>query len=132
MSKQPSKELHPQNPKYTDHLANERTFLAWIRTSIALMGFGFVIVKFAVFVKQVSYLIHDKNIIPNGNSSKIGIVMILLGAVVAIYSFVNYKIIKRRIEANKFYTDDKLSLFVTIVIIISSILMTIYLIPSLK
>jgi len=58
--------------------------------------------------------------------------MILLGAVVAIYSFVNYKIIKRRIEANKFYTDDKLSLFVTIVIIISSILMTIYLIPSLK
>jgi putative membrane protein len=132
MSKKPSKELHPQNLKYTDHLANERTFLAWIRTSIALMGFGFVIVKFAVFVKQVSYLIHDKNIIPNGNSSKIGIVMILLGAVVAIYSFVNYKIIKRRIEANKFYTDDKLSLFVTIVIIISSILMTIYLIPSLK
>jgi len=27
-----------------EHLANERTFLAWIRTSIALMGFGFVIV----------------------------------------------------------------------------------------
>ena len=32
-----------------DHLANERTFLAWIRTSIAFIGFGFVIVKFAVF-----------------------------------------------------------------------------------
>ncbi|WP_167516127.1 MULTISPECIES: YidH family protein [Mucilaginibacter] len=33
----------------SDHLANERTFLAWIRTSIALMGFGFVVVKFSLF-----------------------------------------------------------------------------------
>ena len=30
----------------TDYLANERTFLAWVQTGIALMGFGFVIVKF--------------------------------------------------------------------------------------
>ena len=31
-----------------DHFANERTFLVWIRTSIAMMGFGFVIVKYSI------------------------------------------------------------------------------------
>ncbi|MBB5439184.1 uncharacterized membrane protein YidH (DUF202 family) [Pedobacter sp. AK017] len=36
-----------------DHLANERTFLAWIRTSIGIMGFGFVVVKFSLFVRQI-------------------------------------------------------------------------------
>ena len=37
-----------------DHFANERTFLVWIRTSIAMMGFGFVIVKCILFIKQIS------------------------------------------------------------------------------
>ncbi len=47
-----------------DHLANERTFLAWIRTSIALMGFGFVIVKFALFIREISIALGDKVVVP--------------------------------------------------------------------
>jgi putative membrane protein len=35
---------------YSDHAANERTFLAWLRTSIAVIAFGFVIEKFNLFV----------------------------------------------------------------------------------
>ena len=35
---------------YSDHAANERTFLAWVRTGIAVMAFGFVVEKFNVFV----------------------------------------------------------------------------------
>lgn len=34
---------------YGDHAANERTFLAWLRTSIAVIAFGFVIEKFNLF-----------------------------------------------------------------------------------
>ena len=41
----------------SDHLANERTFLAWIRTSIAIMAFGFVVVKFTFFIKQLSIVL---------------------------------------------------------------------------
>ncbi|MDA8423568.1 MAG: DUF202 domain-containing protein, partial [Nitrospiraceae bacterium] len=37
------------------HMANERTFLAWIRTSVAIMAFGFVVEKFSLFVKQMAY-----------------------------------------------------------------------------
>jgi putative membrane protein len=35
---------------FTDHSANERTFLAWVRTGIAVIAFGFVIEKFNVFL----------------------------------------------------------------------------------
>ncbi len=35
---------------YSDHAANERTFLAWVRTGIAVMAFGFVIEKFNLFM----------------------------------------------------------------------------------
>jgi putative membrane protein len=35
---------------YSDHAANERTFLAWLRTGIAVIAFGFVIERFNVFV----------------------------------------------------------------------------------
>ena len=66
----------------SDHLANERTFLAWIRTSIALMGFGFVIVKFALFIREVSIALGDKiSTPPKGYSAIIGVVMVAFGAI---------------------------------------------------
>jgi putative membrane protein len=36
-----------------DYLAEERTFLGWIRTGIALMGFGFVLARFGIFLEQL-------------------------------------------------------------------------------
>lgn len=35
---------------YSDHAANERTFLAWVRTGIAVIAFGFVVEKFNLFM----------------------------------------------------------------------------------
>ena len=37
-------------PRYIDHAVNERTFLAWVRTGIATIAFGFVIEKFNLFI----------------------------------------------------------------------------------
>ena len=39
--------------KQREHQANERTFLAWLRTSIALIGFGFAIARFGLFLRQL-------------------------------------------------------------------------------
>ena len=39
---------------YTDHAANERTFLAWVRTGIAVLAFGFVIEKFNLFLVTIA------------------------------------------------------------------------------
>src|SRR5580700_11749363 len=37
--------------RYSDHAANERTFLAWVRTAIAIMAFGFLVEKFDLFLR---------------------------------------------------------------------------------
>jgi putative membrane protein len=38
-------------PNFSDHAANERTFLAWIRTAIAIMAFGFLVARFNLFLQ---------------------------------------------------------------------------------
>jgi putative membrane protein len=40
--------------RYRDHAANERTFLAWVRTAIAVMAFGFVIERFDLFLQAIA------------------------------------------------------------------------------
>jgi len=40
---------------YSDHAANERTFLAWVRTGIAVIAFGFVIEKFNLFILTLAH-----------------------------------------------------------------------------
>jgi len=39
---------------YSDHAANERTFLAWVRTGIAVVAFGFVVEKFNLFMATIA------------------------------------------------------------------------------
>jgi len=54
---------HPNTtPKasLSDYLAAERTLLAWIRTGLALMGFGFVVARFGLFLQQLQFVRLDK------------------------------------------------------------------------
>src|ERR1017187_8912630 len=69
--------------------AAERTLLAWNRTSLALMAFGFVIERFGLFV---TILMPNHNTpLQRGLSFWTGIAFVLLGAVVAAYSTVQYR-----------------------------------------
>jgi len=115
-----------------DHLANERTFLAWIRTSIAMMGFGFVVVKFTLFIKQLSLVLTDKIILPGkGYSSLIGVILVALGALIALFSFIRYRTTERQLADKTFTPSYLLTLLVTITIVIVSVLLIIYLLPGL-
>jgi uncharacterized membrane protein YidH (DUF202 family) len=69
-----------QKGSASDHLANERTLLAWTRTSIGIMAFGFVVVKFSLFVKQLSLALGKEYIIPSrGYSAIAGILLVAVG-----------------------------------------------------
>ena len=121
----------PSGP--ADHLANERTFLAWIRTSIALMGFGFVIVKFAVFLRQVSYMVGENNApVQRGLSAEVGLVMVVLGAIITSLAYWRYRTIEKQLNSGEYFPSKWLSVLVTFSIIIGSILLVIYLLPNLK
>ena len=116
-----------------DYLANERTFLAWIRTSIALMGFGFVIVKFALFIRQISFALGEKvPIVPGkGYSAVIGVTMVALGAVMASLAYMRYRSIDKQLSNNLYFPSRWLSLLVTLSLVIGAVLLVIYLLPSL-
>lgn len=119
------------NTKPADHLANERTFLAWVRTSIALMGFGFVIVKFSLFVKEISIILGDKNIVEdNGHSGAIGVIMVILGAITTSLAYVRYLRIERRLSQNLYFPTKWLSALVTLCILIACAFLIFYLLPT--
>ncbi len=66
--------------KATDVLANERTFLAYIRTALAFIAFGFVVARFGLFVEQLSQATHIHISGPH-YSTAFGAVMAMIGVV---------------------------------------------------
>lgn len=114
-----------------DHLANERTFLAWIRTSIGIMGFGFVVVKFSLFVRQITAVLGNKNVIPSaGYSPTIGIVLVGLGAFITLFSYTRYINTKNQIESGSYYHSTLLIKVLTGAIFLVSLLLIAYLLKS--
>jgi putative membrane protein len=121
--------IHRASPN--DHLANERTFLAWIRTSIAIMGFGFVVVKFSLFIRQVSAALNEKIIFQGkGYSPVIGISLVIIGAVMALLAFWRYRNIEKHLLRGTYFPSFALSLLMTLAILIVSLLLVLYLLPN--
>lgn len=73
----------PEPIRATDTLANERTYLAYIRTALAFIAFGFVIARFSLFAREFSTLMHHSNVEP-GFSTTFGTGMAIFGIVVAL------------------------------------------------
>ena len=113
-----------------EHLANERTFLAWIRTSIALMGFGFVIVKFTLFLKQLSLLLDTTNVSTKGYSAITGVIMVAIGVLIAILAFIQYKKNRKQLKNNYFVSSSMLSLLITLIIFMGGIFLIFYLLSN--
>ncbi|MBV9718873.1 MAG: DUF202 domain-containing protein [Candidatus Eremiobacteraeota bacterium] len=76
----------PDPIRATDTLANERTYLAYIRTALAFIAFGFVIARFSLFAREFSAIVHSSNPEPSLSAAfgtgmaAFGIVVALLGA----------------------------------------------------
>jgi len=115
----------------SDHLANERTFLAWIRTSIGIMAFGFVVVKFSLFVKQISLLLGKDNIIQSrGYSSMFGIILVAAGAVTSVLSYVRFKQTERQLKEGAYHHSSLLITLLTAFIFFASFFLIAYLIKT--
>lgn len=86
--------------RYSDHAANERTFLAWVRTAIAVMAFGFVIEKFDLFIQAVASQ-RQPPLSPSSSSfaNAAGLAFIAIGVAMIIISAVRFTRAAKGIES---------------------------------
>jgi len=120
---------------YTDHAANERTFLAWLRTGIAIIAFGFLIEKFDLFVATMAEAVSvEGRYLPaltgvgGVYGRDIGHAFIVVGIVfilVATYRFVRtgWMLDDQKIHAPGIAADLSLSVALAVLLIIVSVLL---------
>jgi uncharacterized membrane protein YidH (DUF202 family) len=113
------------------HMANERTFLAWIRTGISIMAFGFVVEKFSLFVKQLSYYLGKEASPPTpGYSSVVGVILVGLGAVMGVLAYIRYRSVERQIENDNYAPLPILSVLLMLSVLAVGLFLVLYLIHT--
>ncbi len=83
----------------TDQLANERTFLAYLRTALACIGFGFVVARFGLFVRELAAQTGVSE--PSSVSAPLGVVLICAGIAVAVFGGYRYIAVERAIAQGR-------------------------------
>jgi putative membrane protein len=125
--------MEPKNsPKNTnEHLANERTLLAWIRTAIAIITFGFVIVKFSLFLRQMAIVTGNEAAIPKtGFSGPVGTLLVVLGALGLIFGGLRYRAAEQQLNRGAYrHRSGGLYVFIGLMLAISLVLV-IYLVET--
>lgn len=109
-----------------DHLANERTLLAWVRTGIAVMGLGFVVARFGLLVRELAG--QPSHAAPAGTSTAFGTAFVLAGAALMALALVRYVQAGRAIQRNAFHWSPVLGMLPAVVLLIAGILLAIYLV----
>lgn len=88
MDSQVNPEARPVEQDPRVYFAAERTFLAWIRTGLALVGIGFAVSRFGLFLREVAAAAADTHIPANlratGLSLWSGVTLVVLGVIVTI------------------------------------------------
>ncbi len=117
MSDQPTVERGPiPEARIGDHLANERTLLAWQRTALTVLGFGFVVDRFALGGAGSATV-----------GSWLGLALVLLGGAVSLVGAYRYFTTEREIDNGIYRSSVTIHLALTAAIVIGAIALAIYL-----
>jgi putative membrane protein len=120
-------------------LANERTFLAWVRTCIALIGLGFIIAKFGLFIEELNLVLSQSvseitktpitsmqsKLLLDDTSSLVGIGIVIISIVLILFALRNYYNISKEIRYDK-YTPKHTIMYTTVIVFIAMSLAIIF------
>ncbi len=102
----------------SDHLANERTFLAWIRTSVAVMGLGFVVARFSLWIRELAVSMGRTTPIPHSRlSMPLGIGLMIFSGLLAAMAGWRYHAVKRAILSGKTAAAEGTAVVVSIIVV---------------
>lgn len=110
-----------------DHLANERTFLAWVRTGAAIVVFGFAIGRFSIALRQLTAL-QGHPVHRSGISVWMGASSILLGVVLVLAGLLRYRQTRTRLDAGTFEPAGFVLDLVTVLTVLFGVVLAGYLI----
>ena len=120
---------------FSDHSANERTFLAWVRTSIAVIAFGFLVERFDLFLAFVApEAIKKQTSFTQGEFGHVaGLVLIVLGIVMILVSAVRFGRTAREIDDDKLFpgTGSRVDFALAVLLVLLAIALLFYLAHSL-
>lgn len=117
----------PPERRAVEYLSNERTFLAWVRTSIAVISLGFVVARFSLWLQELGIQLTRRFTFSRGNTSlPIGQTMMALGAVIAVLAAWRYHVVNRSIERGVVSADRWLIGLVTVLLVALTTVMMVY------
>jgi putative membrane protein len=114
----------PYPNEMRDHLANVRTFLAWVRTAITMMGFGFVVAKFGILLREL-----PGQHIQSGElrlATIIGAILVLVGAVFLALSTLDFLSVRKQIERQVIAFSPVIHIILAGVLLVVAIAVAVY------
>lgn len=122
-------------------LASERTLLAWMRTALALMGFGFVVARFGLFLREIAAIApgpeaaavaRDTESVWTSGSLWIGTGMVVSGAIVTLLAAVQHVRFIGRLQRDEMYYPRRYSIGVMLAVALTAIgaFMAVYLVAA--
>jgi putative membrane protein len=127
MSKRAVHREVPETHRASEHLDNERTFLAWVRTNVALISLGFVIARLSPSLGATDATSLGKIA---SKAVPAGVALIILGAIVTLLAAWRYDRVNRQIEEGRVTTDRGMVWIVTLLIALLSAAAVIYMFAS--
>jgi putative membrane protein len=112
--------------------AAERTLLAWLRTGLALMGFGFVVARFGLFLRELA-AVHENRGASQGWSLWIGTALVFVGVAVTVLAAIEHRRFLQRLDRRESYIPPRwsLGLFVSVLVVVIGVGMAAYLVLAL-
>jgi putative membrane protein len=112
----------PINPEDVRlRLAGEQNLLAWVRTGLALMGFGFVVARFGLFLHQIAIVEHTRIPPSSGMSLLVGMTLILAGVAVNALAAFEHHFFLRRIDRHEPYQPPRIALSIVVSLFLSAL-----------